>query len=216
MPIRIIIADDHALVRSGLAALLEKEHDLEIVGQAAGGMKAIALTKEKAFDVLLLDINMPDIRGTKVAEEVLKNKPSAAIVALTMHTEEHYLREMFRIGARGYVLKKSTISELISAIRAVYRGEDYVDPSMAGLMITPYVGRSVGHKNSRLALLTAREIEVCQLLAYGYTNPETGEKLHISVRTVEAHRNKIMSKLDLENRADLVHFALDNGLLNSE
>lgn len=216
MPIRIVIADDHALVRSGLAALLGKEQDFEIVGEAASGTEALRITREESFDVLLLDISMPDIRGTKVAEEVLKNKPGAAIVALTMHAEEHYLRELFRIGARGYVLKRSTPSELISAIRAVYRGEDYVDPFMAGLMITPYVGRTVAQKNTRLALLTAREIEVCQLLAYGHTNPEVGEKLHISVRTVEAHRNKIMSKLDLDNRADLVHFALDNGLMHSD
>lgn len=216
MPIRILITDDHALVRSGLVALLEKEDGFEVVGEAASGMEAIKLSKEMPFDVLLLDISMPDIRGTKVAEEVLKHKPSAAIVALTMHTEEHYLRELFRIGAHGYVLKRSASSELISAIRAVYRGEDYVDPAMAGLMITPYVGRTVSREKTRLALLTAREREVCQLLAFGYTNPEIGEKLHISVRTVEAHRNKIMSKLDLENRADLVHFALDNGLLSSD
>ena len=216
MPIRIFITDDHSVVRSGLVALIEKEDDLEIVGEASSGHEAIKLIDEKAFDVLVLDISMPDARGTKVAEEILKKKPKLAIVVFTMHTEEHYLREFFRIGARGYVLKKSTPNELINAIRAAYRGEDYVDPAMANLMISPYVGRPVTSRLSRLELLTAREREVCQLLAYGHTNPEVGEKLCISVRTVEAHRNNIMMKLELDSRADLVHFAIDNGLLQIE
>lgn len=216
MPIRVVITDDHSVIRSGLAALLDREPDFEVVGEAASGMDALKLVEKTAFDILLLDISMPDLRGTKVAEEALKRKPGLAIVVLTMHSDEHYLRELFRIGVRGYVLKKSTQSELINAIRAAYRGEDYVDPAMAGLMISPYVGRPMAQNRSRLDLITAREQEVCQLLAYGYTNPEVGDRLSISVRTVEAHRNNIMTKLGLESRADLVHFAIDNGLMRTE
>ncbi len=216
MAIRIFVTDDHSVIRSGLAALLEKEPDFQIVGEAGTGLETIRFAKEKVYDVLVLDISMPDLRGTKVAEEVLKVRPQLAIVVLTMHMEEHYLRELFRIGARAYVLKKSTTSELINAIRAVYRGENYVDPAMAGLMISPYVGRPASKHHDRLELLTAREQEVCQLLAHGYTNPEVADKLCISVRTIEAHRNNIMTKLGLESRADLVQFAIDNGLLRTE
>jgi two-component system response regulator NreC len=216
MPIRIVIVDDHAIIRSGLVALLAKEPDFEIVGQAASGMDAIKLAEGTRFDVLLLDLSMPGISGTKTAEELLRRRPKLAIVVLTMHADEHYLRELFRIGVRAYVLKRSTDNDLINAIRAAYRGEHYVDPSMAGLLISPYVGRATGKKYGRLALLTAREVEVCQLLAHGYTNPEVSERLSISVRTVEAHRNNIMTKLGLESRADLVHFAIDNGLLKTE
>lgn len=216
MSIQIVITDDHSVIRNALVALLEKEQDFEVVAQAASGLEAIKLVEEKTFDVLLLDLSMPDLHGTRVAEEVLKRKPRLAIVVLTMHEDEHYLRELFRIGARGYVLKRSSPDELINAIRAAYRGEDYVDPAMAGLLISPYVGRPITKKHGRLAVLTPREREVCQLLAYGYTNPEIGKKLSISVRTVEAHRNNIMTKLGLESRADLVHFAIDNGLLRTE
>ena len=216
MPIRIVITDDHSVVRSGLSALLEKEEDFEIVGEAASGNEAIKLLEEKAFDVLLLDISMPGFPGNKVAEEILKRKPKLAIVVLTIHEDEHYLREFFRIGARAYVLKKSSRNELNSAIRAAYRGEEYVDPALAGLIISPYVGRRPSKKHGPSTLLTPRETEVCQLLAYGYTNPEVGEKLSISIRTVETHRNNIMTKLGFESRADLVHFAIDNGLLRTE
>lgn len=216
MPIRIIIVDDHGVIRSGLAAILGKEEDFEIVGEASSGLDAIRLGENTPFDVLLLDISMPGIPGTRVAEELLKKKPKLAIVVLTMHSDEFYLRELFSIGARGYVLKKSTYSELANAIRAAYRGEHYVDPALAGLIISPFVGQPVAKEFGRLSLLTARETEVCKLLAHGYTNPEVGDRLSISVRTVEAHRNNIMTKLGLKSRADVVHFAIDNGLLRTD
>ena len=214
MPIRILIADDHAVFRSGLKALLEKENDLEVVVETGEGFETIKAVAANEVDILLLDISMPGLPGPKVAEAVLQNKPGLAIVVLTMHEDEYYLQELFKIGARAFVLKRSTGRELIQAIRAVHQGEQYVDPSLAGHVITSLVGgRPKDNKTGRLDLLTPREQEVCRLLAYGHTNAEIAEQLSISGRTVETHRSNVMAKLDLGTRADLVRFAIDNGLL---
>jgi DNA-binding NarL/FixJ family response regulator len=213
MCVRILIADDHAVFRSGLRALLDKDPEFEVVAETGSGTETLAVYKEMDVDVLLLDISMPGLPGPKVAEEVLADNPNQAIIVLTMHEDEYYLQELLRMGVRGYVLKKSTGTELSQAIRAAHRGDTYIDPAMAQLVISPYLGKSRKASNSQLAKITPREKEVCQLLAYGHTNAEVGEKLFISDRTVETHRNHIMNKLKLKSRADLVRFAIDNGLL---
>jgi DNA-binding NarL/FixJ family response regulator len=215
MPIRILIADDHAVFRSGLRALLEKEPDLEIVGETGNGFDTIRAIAERDVDVLLLDITMPGLPGAKVAEAILKEERHPAIVVLTMHEDEYYLQECFRLGVLAYVLKKSTATDVVQAIRAARRGEEYIDPALAGVVISSYVGRRQPRKQrtGRLDQLTAREQEVLSLLAYGHTNGEIGQRLSISERTVETHRTNILAKLDLTSRADLVRFAIDNGLL---
>lgn len=213
MPIKVFITDDHAVLRGGLHALLETERDITIVGEASSGLDAIRALEETPMDVLVLDISMPGLPGARTAEELLRRRPTLGIVVLTMHEDEYYLREMLRIGVRGYVLKKSSGTELVHAIRAAYRGESYIDPALASLVISPYVGKTSAKEPGRLGLLTPREQEVCRLLAYGYTNAEVAEKLFISDRTVETHRTNIMGKLSLGSRAELVRFAIDNGLL---
>ena len=214
MPIRVILADDHAVFRSGIRALLEKESDMEVVGETGNGLDTIRIFDRVSADVLVLDLNMPGVPGPRVAEDLRKKRPALAIVVLTMHDDEYYLQELFKIGARAFVLKTASGADLIQAIRAAYRGEKYIDPSLAGHVIASYVGRSAkDRKSQRLALLTMREQEVCLLLAYGHTNSEIAQRLSISERTVETHRNNIMSKLDLKGRAELVRFAIDNGLL---
>lgn len=213
MSIRILIADDHAVFRSGLRALLEKESDIEVVGETGSGLDTLKAMETIKVDVLVLDINMPGLSGNRVAEQALQQRPTLAIVILTMHEDEYYLQELLRIGVRGYVLKKSTGTEVLHAIRAVYRGDSYIDPAMASLVISPYVGRTPAKKPSRASLLTQREKEVLELLVYGHTNAEVAEKLCISDRTVETHRTNITGKLGLKSRADLVRFAIDNGLL---
>jgi len=215
MPIRIFIADDHAVFRNGLKMLLEKEPDFEVVGEAENGFDTIRVVKEIELDVLLLDVSMPGLAGAKVAEEVLKCKPKLNIVVLTMHEDEYYLQEFFRLGVQAYVLKKSTGTDVAQAIRAVQKGKRYVDPSLADLVISSYVGRQPKkQRTQRLDLLTPRELEVLKLLAYGHTNGEIAEKLCISERTVETHRTNIMAKMEFKSRADLVRFAIDNGMLN--
>lgn len=214
MPIRILVADDHSVFRSGLKALFDNESDIEVVAETGDGFETVKAVAKGAPDILLLDISMPGLHGSKVAEEALKLQPRLAIVVLTMHEDEYYLQELFKIGVRGFVLKKSSGRELIQAIRAVARGESYVDPSLGGSVISSYVGgRSQGKKAGRLDLLTRREQDVCRLLAYGHTNAEIAERLSISSRTVETHRSNIMGKLELGTRADLVRFAIENGLM---
>jgi two-component system response regulator NreC len=216
MAIKVFIADDHAVLRSGLRALLEREKEIEVTGEAESGLETLRGLEETSVDVLLLDISMPGLPGPRTAQELLRRHPTLSIVVLTMHEDEYYLQEMLRIGVRGYVLKKSPGAELIQAIRAAYRGDIYIDPSIAGLVVSPYVGKNSTKDPGRLGILTPREQEVCRLLAYGYTNAEVAEKLFISDRTVETHRTNIMGKLGLKSRAELVRFSLDNGLLKND
>ncbi len=214
MPIRILIADDHAVFRSGLKSLLENEPDLEVVAEAGDGLATVKALNRYKIDVLLLDLSMPKMSGSQVAAVALKEIPDLAIVVLTMHEDEYYMKELFKIGAKAFVLKKSTGTELIQAIRVASRGEQFIDPALAGQVISSYVGHTpTRNKEGRLDLLTPREQEVCKLLAFGHTNAEIAAKLFISERTVESHRTNLLGKLDLKGRAELVRFAIDYGLL---
>ena len=215
MTIRIMLADDHAVFRSGLRALLEKEAEFKVVAEAGDGHETVKKACSEAIDVLVLDINMPGMTGPMIAEEVLQKCPRLAIVILTMHDDEYYLQELFKIGVRGFVLKKSTGTDLLQAIRAVARGEQYVDSSLTKCVLSRFIGTAQGKQpaQTRKDLLTPREQKICQLLAYGNTNSEIAEKLCISERTVETHRSNIYAKLGLKNRVELVRFAIDNGLM---
>lgn len=216
MNIRIIISDDHAVFRSGLKALFEKESDIQVVAETGNGFDTVRAVRDNPVDVLLLDLAMPGLPGSKVAEMVLQEKPHLAIVILTMHEDDFYLRELFKLGVRAFVLKKSTGSELVTAIRSAFRGKSYLDPSLGGKFLTTQFSHQVPGKTDRMEVLTPREKEVCTLLAYGHTNGEIAEKLSISERTVETHRTNINSKLELKSRAELVRFAIENGLLKLE
>ena len=209
----ILIADDHAVFRSGLRALLEQETDLTVVAEAGDGLDTIEAAADPRIDILILDISMPGMPGPKVAEAVLANRPDLAIVVLTMHEDEYYLKQLFKIGARAYVLKKSAGSDLICAIRAAVDGERYVDPALAGHVVSSSVAVHPSQTANMLDRITSREREICTLLAYGHTNPEMSQELSISERTVETHRANLMSKLSLRSRAELVRFAIDNGLM---
>jgi len=196
-PIRIHLTDDHAVFRCGLKAFIEKEADLLVVSEAADGDETIVAARAAKPDV--------------VAKDLLAEHPKLALLMLTIHDEEHYLREYLRIGAKGFMLKTSTGDELIDAIRKVHRGEQYVDPALSHYLIANYIGRPKESKEG-IALLTGREREICSYLASGYTNAEVAETLNISKRTVETHRAAIMAKIGLKSRAELVHFAMENGL----
>ncbi len=215
MAIRTIIADDHTMFRAGIRGLLEKEDGIEVIAETGDGFDTIRAVSTNQVDVLLLDLGMPGLSGARVAEAVLQEKPHLAIVVLTMHDEEFYLKELLKIGARAFVLKKSTGKELVQAIRSSYRGERYVDPSLAGRVLSSFYDPSPPSPR-RLDVLTPREKGVCTLLAYGYTNTEIAQKLCISDRTVETHRSNITAKLDLSSRAEIVQFAIDHGLLRTE
>ena len=214
MSIQVLIADDHAVFRSGLRALLEKEEDIIVVGETGDGPATLDALELHPVDVLILDITMPGKNGTEVAAAAIRRRPKLSIVVLTMHEDEYYLQEMLRVGARAFVLKKSTGTELVEAIRSAHSGQQYVDSALAGSVISTLLGRRRrGGGQSRADLLTPREREICTLLANGHTNAEISAKLAISERTVETHRSHIMGKLSLQSRAELVRFAIEHGLM---
>lgn len=214
MTIRILIADDHTIFRAALREFLEKEMDFKVVGEAGNGPETLKLAEKGGYDVLLLDISMPGgLSASAIAEEIIRKSTDIAIVVLTMYEDEYYVKELLKIGVKGFVLKKSSSTALINSIRFAHRKKIYLDPSLSQYLLPSYLGYDDNNKKDRLNSLTHREQEVCSLLASGHTSAEIAEKLFLSVRTIETHRANIMEKLELKTRAELVRFAIDNGLL---
>jgi len=214
--IRVLIADDHGLVRSGLRALLSIQSDIEVVGEAEDGI----VVEERCLllqpDVVLMDLTMPGRGGIPAAEDVLRVCPETKLLVLTMHEDEVYARQAARAGAMGYVLKRALATELISAIRQVHRGERYVSPSLDKAFSEAQPAEPTRADARRgPSLLSEREREVLGLIALGHTNAEIGCRLHISEKTVETHRAHILEKLHLRTRADLVRFAIEHGLMGA-
>lgn len=210
---KVLIADDHAIVRTGLRTLLKAEPSMKLVGEATGGYEAIELVEEKMPDVLLLDISMPDLDGIEVVKRIIPNFPDLHILILTIHEDQALLREAIRAGASGYVLKRAAESELISAINIIMRGDMYIDPAMMRDLIDETVSPSK-LEDENVESLTPRETEVLTYIVQGYTNRQIGEELNISVRTVEGHRANLSGKLGLQSRVDLVRYAREHGLID--
>ena len=212
--IRVMLADDHEVVRSGLRMLLEQDPGIKVVAEAADGAQAYAVAAREKPDILLMDISMPPGQSGLVAcEKIAKDLPSTKVVILTMFAEPEYLFYTLRGGAAGYVLKNSTSEELVAAVRAVVGGGSYIHPKMAALL-TKQLSGADGDKDRSYQQLSTRELEILQLIAKGYTNKEISEQVYLSVKTVEAHRSKIYQKLGLKSRADLVAYALRHKLLD--
>ena len=211
-PVRIVIADDHGVVRDGLRALIEAQPGLTVVGEAADGDEAHRRACELEPDVLLLDLSMPGGGGLEAAERVARDCRRVRVLVLTMHEERGYVARVLRAGAAGYVLKRTAAVELVRAIRAVAAGGTYVDPSLAGALLTAPTPRTPA-RGARQGELTPRELEVLRLVARGNSNKDVGAALEISVKTVETHKANAMAKLGLAGRAALVRFALDQGWL---
>ena len=216
--IRVVIADDHAVVREGLRSLVEAQPGLSVIGEAADGQEAWQCACELQPDVLVLDLSMPGVGGAEAAERISRECPRVRVLALTMHEERGYVARLLRAGAAGYVLKRTASSELVRAIRAVAAGGTYVDPSLAGSLLADTasrVPRAAGAESSRrLGELTGRETEVLRLVARGHSNKEIAAALEISVKTVETHKANAMTKLGLRTRAAVVRFAMDEGWLS--
>ncbi|GAB4245029.1 MAG: response regulator transcription factor [Acidobacteriota bacterium] len=213
MAVRVMLVDDHAIFRGGLKALLSETPEFEVVAEAGDGFSALRLLAETRVDVVVLDLTLPGLPGIRVAEDLAKTHPRLPVVVLTMHEDVYYLRELLKVGARGFVLKKSTGRDLVKALRTVLRGQLYVDPSFGQFDLEEAKTLQSLRGPGGLDSLTPREQEVCRLLALGYTNAEIADRLAISPRTVETHRNHITAKLGVRSRAELVRFALDHGLL---
>lgn len=216
MTIRLLLVDDHAVVRSGLRMLLASESDVEIVGEAGSGSEAVVAAASARPDVILMDIGLPDMTGIEATRVVKSQFPEIAIVALTIHEDEEYFFRMLDAGASGYVPKRAAPEELLTAIRAAASGEVYLYPSLAKLLVKDYLSQERETANrSTLDGLTEREQEVLSLLAEGHNNAEIASALVISPKTVERHRENIMRKLNLHSRAELVRYAIRKGIIKA-
>ncbi len=213
---RILLADDHAILRAGLKLLLDAQPDMEVVGEAATGARALALAEELHPDLVLLDVTMPGLSGLDVLRALKESAPQSRVLMLTMHDDESYLREALALGAAGYVVKKAVDSELLNAIRAVMRGETYVHSAMVNKLLKTEPSGSVaaGDTADPWQTLSKREADVLRLVALGYTNSEIADRLAISVKTIETYRARGMEKLGLTTRAELVRDALARGMLS--
>ena len=209
---RILIADDHAIVRAGLRALLAEEAVFDLIGEAAGGVEAIELVEKTNPDVLILDLSMPDLDGISVTRKIKPQFPALKILILTLHEDEALLKEAIKAGAAGYILKRAAEAELISAIRTILRGDLYVDPSMVRVLLDESRSPQINQKGLAESL-TQRETGILRLIVEGYTNRQIGQELNISIRTVEGHRANISDKLGLHSRVELVRYARQNGLI---
>ena len=212
MVIKVLIADDHAIVRAGLRALIKAEADLELVGEATGGVEAIEKVKALQPDVLVLDLSMPDLDGIAATRKLKELQATCAILILTVHEDEALLREAIKVGSSGYIIKHAAEDELISAIRSVHRGEMYVHPKMIRSLIQ--TDAKVEKKSKEFhETLTGREEEVLILIVQGYTNRQVADELSISVRTVEGHRANLTEKLGVRSRVELLRYARDKKII---
>jgi two-component system, NarL family, response regulator NreC len=216
MPITIVLADDHHLIRRGLRALLETEADFSVVGEAADGLQAAQLVERLKPNILVIDFIMPGLNGLEVARRVKQSSTKTRVLLLSMYTNESYVLEAFRNGAVGYVLKDSTADDLVRAVRQVAAGHRYLSAPLSERAIDSYVQRARRGKSDLYETLTAREREVLQLAAEGHSSKEIASRLFISPRTAETHRANLMHKLGLHSLTDLIRYALRRGILPME
>ena len=213
MTVRVLIVDDHAVVRSGLRLLLEAEEDIDPIGEAGSAQEAVFQARALKPDVILLDVVMPERTGLDVLPQLMHENPDVKVLILSMQDEPRYVREAFAGGASGYVLKEAADTEVVAAVREVAAGGRYVNPELGARLVA---AETEAAKAADADPLSEREHDVLRLLALGYTNQEIAKQLYISVRTAETHRAHIMQKLRLQTRADLVAYALERGLLEAE
>ncbi len=215
--IRILIADDHAVVRSGLRLLINSQKDMEVVGEARDGREVLPKVRETRPDIALMDLSMPGGGGVQAIAQLRREEPGVRVVVLTMHDDPDYLRSVLSAGGFGYVVKRSADADLVSAIRAAARGEKFLDPSIGEGLVQEILRESEpGGAETGEIRLSPREREVLGLLAHGHTNAEIGEKIDVSVKTVETYRARLSQKLGLHSRAELVRYAMSRGILKSD
>jgi DNA-binding NarL/FixJ family response regulator len=207
---RILLADDHAVVRSGFRMILSAQEDFEVIGEVSNGREAVEQATAAQPDVIVMDVTMPELNGIEATRRIAAASPRTRVLALSMHRDAVYVREILRAGARGYLLKDSGEGDLVAAVRAVARGEGFLSPAVSNAVLSDYRK----HVTDPIDLLTSREREVLQMIAEGRTNKEIANSLNLSVYTVEAHRGRVMEKLNLHSTGELVRFSLRNGLID--
>jgi len=216
MSIKIILADDHAVLRHGLSKSFQNEQDFEVIAQAKDGRTTVELARELKPDVIIMDIGMPDLNGIEATRQIVSESPNVKIVALSMHSGKNFIIEMFKAGASGYLLKDCEFDELADAVRIVHSGKTYVSPSISELVVETSVQGFTQKKDSAFTALTKREREILQLLAEGKSTKQIARNLHISSKTVEVHRLNIMNKLKIDSIAQLTKYAIQEGLTQAE
>lgn len=213
---KILIVDDHAIVREGVRMILAQESDLEVVGEAGDGQQALELTERIRPDVVIMDISMPGMGGIEATQTVRAKHPEVQVLVLTMHEDESYVFQLLRAGAAGYVLKRAAAQDLVQAVRAAAKGEAFLYPSVARKVVEDYLRRvETGEERERYDGLTTREKEILTLIAQGLSNQQIAEKLFISIKTVQTHRAHILEKLALHDRTELVRYAIRKGLIEA-
>ncbi|HVP36243.1 MAG TPA: response regulator transcription factor [Terriglobales bacterium] len=210
--IKILIADDHKILRQGIRSLLAPHADFEVVGETSDGPETLKETFKLKPDVVLMDIGMPNLNGFEATRQIKKKLPEVKVLVLTMYLDDEYVLQALQSGASGYVLKDVAVEELVTAIRAVNNDQYYLSPSISRTVIDAYLRKTEKGEKEPSELLTAREKEIVQLIAEGFTNKEIAAKLYISVKTVDAHRSHIMEKLDIHDVALLVKYAIRKGI----
>ena len=216
MSVRLLLVDDHKMMREGLAALLHDVPDIQIVGEANDGREAIDLIRTLHPDVVVMDVGMPELNGVEATRRIRAEFEGVRVIALSTHTDKRYVHHMLEAGANGYVLKISAHEELIRAVRAASQGRTYLSPEIAGLVVERSTSTNAGRDMSVYSTLSSREREVLQLVAEGKTSAETAKEMHISVKTVETHRRNIVQKVGLHGTAELTKYAIREGLTSLE
>lgn len=218
MPIRIVLCDDHQIIREGLRFLLEKQSDMSVVGEALNGLGAIKLVAEKKPDIVILDIAMPDMNGIAAARRIFDDHPKVKILALSMHSDHHFVTEMLEAGASGYMLKDGAFGELATAIRTIISGGLFISPHIAGNVLEAFAQRAKPGRvaKRKVAQLSQREKEILQLISEGKSTKEIAALIHVSVKTVETHRQHIMQKVGAHNVAALTKYAVREGITSLE
>ena len=212
MRCRVLVADDHGIVREGLQSLIEKENDLELVGIAENGRKALQMARKHKPDVVVMDVAMPDLNGIDATTQVVDAVPGVKVIALSMHSEKQLVHGMLHAGAAGYLLKESAFEELIKAIRIVFTGKKYLSPDVTDIVLQDYLAPQIRGNLPQTPDLTQREREVLQLVVEGHTTKKIASRLNISTKTVESHRSNIMGKLGLHTVAELTKYAVKTGI----
>jgi DNA-binding NarL/FixJ family response regulator len=210
--VRVLLADDHKIVRDGLRTLLEKHNDISVLEEAEDGREALQLAKKLVPDVVVMDIAMPDLNGIEATRQILSENPGIRIVALSMHSDKRFVSEMLKAGASAYLLKDCAFEELITAIQTIMKGKIYLSPTIAGVVLEDYIRSDRKSEPSVFSQLSDREREVLQLLAEGKSTKEVAAHLKVSIKTVETHRTNIMTKLDIHSVAELTKYAIREGL----
>jgi DNA-binding NarL/FixJ family response regulator len=210
--IKVVLADDHQIVRLGLRSLLSLEPDMEVVGEADNGRAVLRLVQDLSPDIVIMDISMPDMNGIEATRQVLAESPGVKVIALSMHSDSLFVLNMFKAGASGYLLKDCALEELVKAIRTVVSRKAYISPSISDTVIKDFISGWASPDSTAYSVLTPREREVLQLMSEGRSTVQIAESLCVSVKTVEAHRKQLMTKLDIHNVAELTKYAIRQGL----